>query len=358
MTTDEQRAELYKAIIGKEQTDYYLNRFASFDAWGGGFYPSWNWAAFFFGPCWVQYRKLYGLFWVLLLIFLLGLIAISRSLEILGITFYVACLIGLGAYANAFYYRRTKKIIAKAYSQQPDPQKLLSHLRSTGGVDGTNPGLFVIVVIVGAVMYLLDGARDDYMIRSHVQAAVKATAETRKAVEALVRKGHTLGTLPVRSESISTADSGTHASSVSYDEDGVVTITLVDHEHLGAARSKTLFYVPAPHDSRLTWELSEQSTVPPKYRPRLSAWWPHTFGDKFEAIVHGTDRETVIAELGEPITTTTSLFLTQSNGERSNYQKLPETAYHLIWQHRDSAFVVGLDETGRSTEKLDGLRFP
>ena len=196
------------------------------------------------------------------------------------------------------------------------------------------------------------------MIRSHVQAAVKATAETRKAVEALVRKGHTLGTLPVRSESISKADSGTHASSVSYDENGVVTITLVDHEHLGAARSKTLFYVPTPHDGRLAWELSEKSTVPPKDRPRLSAWSPRRYEDKFLAIEDGTDRETVIAELGEPRTTTTKLFLSESNGERSNYQKLPETTYYLLWEHRGSAFVVGFGENDRSTEKLDGLRFP
>ncbi len=362
MIHDPQRTELYKAAIGKKWTDYYLKRFASFDEQGGGFYPSWNWAAFFFSAFWVQYRKLYGLFWALLLIFVLGPIAIGQSFEILGILFYVACSIGLGAYANAFYYRRTKKIIAKAHTQQPDPQKLLSHLESRGGVGGMNPELFVIFVIVGAGMYLFHGARDDYLIRSYVQAALRPTAETRKAIEALVKKGHALGTLPVRSENISTAGSGTfgakYVSRVAYDENGVVTITLADHEHLGAARNNTLIYVPTLHNTRLAWELSEKSTVPSKYRPRLSAWSPRKYEDKFQAIEDGTDRETVIAELGEPKTTTTKLLLRHSNGDRSDYKKPPETAYYLIWQHQGRAFVVGFDDTGRSTEKLDSLRFP
>ncbi len=219
-----------------------------------------------------------------------------------------------------------------------------------------------IIAIVAAGMYLAHVARDDYMVRSHVKAALKATAETRKAIEGLVRKGHTLGTLPVRAENMSTVGSSAYGakyvSRVAYDKDGVVTITLADHERLGAARNNTLIYVPTPRNSRLEWELSEQSTVPPKYRPRDSAWSPRKYEDKFLAIEDGTDRETVIAELGAAKTSTTKLFLRHSNGNRSDYTKLPETAYYLIWQHQGRAFVVGFDETGRSTEKLDGLRLP
>ncbi len=362
MIQDSQRSELYEVIIGTERTDYYLKRFSSFDARGGGFYPSWNWAAFFFSAFWVQYRKLHGLFGVLLLIFVLGLIAINGSLEVLGISFYVACLISLGAYANAFYYWRTKKVIAKAHVRQPDPQKLLPYLRSRGGVNEVYPELLVFFIIVGSMMVLAHVARDDYMIRSHVQRAVKSADGTRKAIESLVRKGHTLGTLPVDSENIGAAGSSTleakYVSRVSYDEKGVVTITMADHEHFGAARNRTLLYVPTPHNGRLAWELSEKSTVPPKYLPKGTAWSPRKYEDKFLAIESGTDRETAIAELGEPVTTTTKLFLRRSNGDRVDDKRLPETAYYLIWQHRNSAFVIGFDETNRSTEKLDGVRFP
>jgi hypothetical protein len=362
MIQDSQRSELYEALIGTKRTDYYLKQFASFDARGGGFYPSWNWAAFIFSVLWVQYRKLHDLFWVLLLIVFLGLIPIGRSLEVLSISFYVACLISLGVYANALYYRRTNKIIAKAHAQQPDPQKLLPYLRSRGDVDKRNPELFVFLIVVGSMMVFAYGAREDYIVRSHVQRAVKSADGTRKAIESLVRKGHMLGALPVDSEGIGAVGSSTfdvkYLSRVSYDNKGVVTITMADHMHFGAARNQTLLYVPTLHNGQLAWELSENSTVPPKYLPNGPAWSPRKYEDRFLAIENGTDRETTIAELGEPRSTTTKLFLRQSNGVRVDDKRLPETAYYLIWQHRDSVFVIGFDETDRSTEKLDGLRFP
>ena len=185
MTQELKRTDLYRTFIGKARTEYYLKQFAAFDEQGGGFYPSWNWAAFFFSAFWVQYRKLHGLFWALLLVALF--IAIGQSSEILGVTFLVGCPLGLGAYGNAFYYRRAKKIIAKAHTQAPDPQELLSYLGSGGGVDKRNPELFVILVIGVALMYLFYGARDDYVVRSTVGAAVRTTVETRKTIEALVK---------------------------------------------------------------------------------------------------------------------------------------------------------------------------
>jgi len=362
MSNDLQPTDLYRACIGKARTDYYLNQFAAFDEQGGGFYPSWNWAAFFFSAFWLQYRKLYGLFWALLLVVLLALTAIDRSFEILGVTFLVACLIGIGAYANAFYYRRSKKILAKASVRQPDQRQLLACLKSKGGVSSTNAEMLAAVLIGGFVMYIAVTAREDYEIRYNVSAAVNATLEIRKNIEALVKKGHGLGTLPLRFASIRIRASGTsgarYVSNVSYDQAGVVTIKLADHERLGAARNKTLIYVPEQRNNRLTWGLSDKSTVPPRYRPKLSAWWPHTFKARFQAIKQGVDREEVIAELGEPKTTTPDLFLTQSNGERSLYRKLPGTTYYLLWEQPAGVFIVGFDKNDASTEKLDGLRFP
>ena len=199
MIHDPQRSDLYEAIIGTERTDYYLKRFASFDEQGGGFYPSWNWAAFFFSAIWVLYRKLYGLFWLLLLIFFLGLSAIDRSFEILGIVVYVACLIGLGAYANAFYYRRTKEIIAEAHAEQPDPQKLLPHLRSRGGVNEVTPALFVIFI----AMWLADSFIRDYRDREMAKfrvAEIVASAEAMK--HAVAESANKTGVWPSKNEDI------------------------------------------------------------------------------------------------------------------------------------------------------------
>lgn len=360
MMTDVQRSDLYQAFVGEERADYYLKQFAAFDEQGCGFYPSWNWAAFFFGPLWLQYRKLHGPFWALLLVTLF-IIPIGQSF-ILGVTFLVVCLIGLGVYGNALYYRRVTKIIAKAQKRMPDPPRLFSYLGSRGGIDRKNYEMSLLCLIVGFVMYIAVTARNDYEIRYNVSAAVNAASEIRKNIEAVVKKGHTLGALPLRFESIRTSASGIsgarYVSNVSYDQAGVVTIKLADHERLGAARNGTLIYVPEQRNNRLTWELSDKSTVPLKYRPKLSAWWPHTFKTRFQAIRQGTDREEVIAELGEPKTTTPDVFLTQSNGETNPYRKLPGTTYYLLWEHRGSVFVVGFDKNDTSTEKLDGLRFP
>lgn len=360
MMTDVQRSDLYQAFIGEERANYYLKQFAAFDEQGGGFYPSWNWAAFFFGPLWLQYRKLHRAFWALLLVTLF-IIPIGQSF-ILGVLLLVVCLIGLGVYGNAIYYRRVTKIIAKAQERTPDPPRLFSYLGARGGVHKRDPEVFVILVIGAALMYLVYGARDDYEIRSNVGAAVHATSEIRNNIEALVKKGHSLGALPLRFESIRSGASSTsgarYVSNVSYDQAGVVTIKLADHERLGAARNKTLIYVPEQRNNRLTWKLSDKSTVPPRYRPKLSAWWPHTFRARFQGIKQGTDRQEVIAELGQPKTTTPDLFLTQSNGERNLYRKLPGTTYYLLWEQQGGVFVVGFDKNDTSTEKLDGLRFP
>lgn len=143
MIHDPHRTELYKAAIGKTQTYYYLKRFASFDAQGGGFYPSWNWAAFFFSAVWALYRRLHTVFFLIFggLGVIVHIFALSPWLLTVDAIILPLCVIIFGAYGNALYYKRTKREIAKAQARSENDQQLLSQLKGRGGVvwDGKAP---------------------------------------------------------------------------------------------------------------------------------------------------------------------------------------------------------------------------
>ena len=50
--------EMYRALIGHKNQDYYLNEFAKFDA-AGKTSNSWHWPAFFVTFYWLLYRKMW-----------------------------------------------------------------------------------------------------------------------------------------------------------------------------------------------------------------------------------------------------------------------------------------------------------
>lgn len=126
MTEDDIR-KLTKA----PNTDYYLSAFNKIEEAGES---TWNWAAFFGGTLWLNYRKMYllGLLFFLLPFFVFfaaltatmifykitGLDITEGYYEALGTIFIISiivfhCLLGL--FGNNIYYRRIKKNIKKGY---------------------------------------------------------------------------------------------------------------------------------------------------------------------------------------------------------------------------------------------------
>ncbi len=63
-------AFLEAQFVGEKYYTYYAEKWASHE--GGTLFISWNWAAFFLGPIWLLYRKMYlqGAFFVFALFFL------------------------------------------------------------------------------------------------------------------------------------------------------------------------------------------------------------------------------------------------------------------------------------------------
>ncbi len=103
-----------------EDTQHYLNYFAKRDA--GGRIFSWNWPAFFVGPIWMIYRKMYfyAFFYSALLIFFIPMtFVVLKSLKIFipseNLEFVISILLHIlfTIFANAIYYNFAERSITK-----------------------------------------------------------------------------------------------------------------------------------------------------------------------------------------------------------------------------------------------------
>ncbi len=79
---DEVKAEDLSAYVGTK-ADYYLPRFRRMAR--GGSNASWNWAAFFFGPLWLLYRKMYGLGAIVMILEIIQTAVMEISYKALGL---------------------------------------------------------------------------------------------------------------------------------------------------------------------------------------------------------------------------------------------------------------------------------
>lgn len=130
----------YNAYVVKN-TYKYLPRFKRFDAMAGNFQPTWHWPAFFVGPWWFLYRKMY-----------LGALILFILLLVPYVNFFACLASGMSAYY--FYYRQAHVSIERLREQYVD-DALRSRLMELGGVHGwvpivaviANIGLFVAALI-------------------------------------------------------------------------------------------------------------------------------------------------------------------------------------------------------------------
>ncbi len=270
MTTAEQSSELYTALIGKKRLDYYLKRFESFDDRGGGFIPSWNWAAFFFTGLWALYRKMYAVFFVVLGISFISaifnILAFISPTPPLGILIRVVLMIGFGIYGNALYYRHTIRKIAKARTTLPDAEKILSYIQFKGGVHVWVIWVFLIIPFGGGILAAIAiPAYQDYTIRAQVSEGLNLarTAQTAvtdhfNATDELAANNETAGLPPANRLS------GIYVSSVAVDA-GNVVITYGNEAH-GLIDGQTIVLTPEIQLNMLKFTCSSQS-IEPKHLP-------------------------------------------------------------------------------------------
>ncbi len=170
---DIKAADLY-AFVG-QKAEYYLPRFRRMAK--NGKHSSWNWAAFFFGPLWLLYRKMYAYGAIVIILELLqaavseiafSAIGFAMTDEMTYAEIYAAVeaallipenmyyllagwvlsavlfiiSIALGIYGNRLYFNHCGKTIARLREKTPD---------LTSGELSTSGGVSIAVAVIGYI---------------------------------------------------------------------------------------------------------------------------------------------------------------------------------------------------------------
>jgi type II secretory pathway pseudopilin PulG len=186
--------EYYKAALGPKNQEYYLSRFARFDA-DGKVSATWHWPAFFVTFYWMLYRKM----WLLALIYFFfpyvffGLMGATTGVTngsgnfLIGSVYLIylaGILLLVPMYANALYYKHCKKQISAAKASTTDVQRQLGELTGKGG---TSNIVFIIllflafIALLGIVAAIAIPAYQDYTTKARVTQAYqlgKSAADT------------------------------------------------------------------------------------------------------------------------------------------------------------------------------------
>lgn len=177
--------ELYKAIIGPKNQDYYLSQFSRFDS-NGKVNASWHWPAFFVTFYWFLYRKM----WLNALIYfflpylvmipfgIAGVVAGNSADTVISIgyaLFLIAIFLLPPMYANALYYKHCKKRITEASVSSQDLQRRLGELSGKGGTSNVVlifVLIFVFIAFIGILAAIALPAYQDYTTRARMAGAV------------------------------------------------------------------------------------------------------------------------------------------------------------------------------------------
>lgn len=203
-------ADFYRAVIGPNNTDYYLRRFAEFDRRGKAGI-GWHWPAFFVTFYWLLYRKLWlqaFLYWispyVLLVPLMLVVLVAAAGHEDLGAAAFLVCyLLYVLAFwllppmfANALYYRHCKARIAEVKQAGGSAERQLGELAGKGGT--SRVALFILIGIamtltLAVLAVVAVAAYHDYRVRTQITDGLNAAATAKRAVAETYAE---TGTLP------------------------------------------------------------------------------------------------------------------------------------------------------------------
>ena len=146
---------LFKTMLGEKNSHYYLKQFELLENDRKKYKVSWNWAAFFAGPLWALYRKMYV--WCLVIFILnklLGTLGGDASL-LFNILILIVPNMVFALYANVLYRNHLCVKISKAIKINKTDSELLSSLKQQGGVNMWVVYVFISVVILVLLLLLL-----------------------------------------------------------------------------------------------------------------------------------------------------------------------------------------------------------
>ena len=139
-------------LFNQRNTEYYQQAFDRLEKENK---TTFNFAAAFYWPAWLVFRKMYG--WALLFILVCGGVTMSlnafcqnsRMANLISIIFQLVMFIGFGFFGNSLYYKHVKSKIAKGYAE-------ITNYNSINPVWG--------IVVFGVVVPFLVGVSSVFLI--------------------------------------------------------------------------------------------------------------------------------------------------------------------------------------------------
>jgi hypothetical protein len=140
-------------IFVGENYGYFQRKWLAMQARDG--YQSWNWAAFFFTPYWLLYRRLYAYF-AIYLVAIAGLIGIEVLFTIsdaVARAMHIALAAVAGMFGN-YGYRMHMQRKLSAVAGSGSPEQVRAALARAGGTSAAGPSLLMIAMVVLALFML------------------------------------------------------------------------------------------------------------------------------------------------------------------------------------------------------------
>lgn len=133
--------------------------------------------------------------------------------------------------------------------------------------------LMIVVAIIGILAAVAVPAYQDYTVKAKVSEAASISGAVKTGIEVAYSEGSSLGTIPgytTLNLEQPTNYNGKYVSSVEYDANGVITVTLRSRTDIGLpspdVTGKTVTYTPVATGGNLKWTVG--GSVPAKYRPK------------------------------------------------------------------------------------------
>lgn len=267
--------DVWRAVIGPRNVDYYLPRFRRRHQGGGG--GHWHWPAFFVTFYWLLYRKMW--LWAVAYFVVPYLISLGVGIAIgLGganstllsglftIAFVLVMTFGPPLFANTLYYAHCRSVIDKQMRVANTRERLLGQLEGRGG---TSSVVWIVVVFLGiAIIGMLAAialpAYQDYTKR----------AKSAEAIASAMNVAHQVGSYAERTKDIPAdlsafpLDDGARRYLADMRLDPTTGVITLDITFGPGAGEATAYLVPKMDASgHVTWQCrSEPATR--KYLPR------------------------------------------------------------------------------------------
>ena len=186
-TAEERTLENFRAILGPNNQEYYLQRFEEYEA-NGKTTIGWHWPAFFITFYWLLYRKM----WLAALLYFIlpylctsvlgvvgSLLGASGTLLVsVGYLLYILAILLLPPmFANGLYYRHCQSKIRQAEQLHDDRERQLGYLSAKGGT--SNIMLFVVLIVgfiavIGILAAIAIPAYHDYTQRAKMSGVYQS----------------------------------------------------------------------------------------------------------------------------------------------------------------------------------------